>query len=124
MATRDEVYKCTVCGNIVAVVTTGKGILHCCGAPMEQMCENGVDAAQEKHVPVIEKNGDCVTVCVGSLAHPMQDEHFIEWIEILADGVSYRQFLKPGDEPKACFTVTASEFIARAYCNLHGLWKS
>jgi superoxide reductase len=118
-----EIYKCEVCGNIVEMIHTGQGQLVCCGQPMKIFKENTVDAAKEKHVPVKEVVDGGLKVKVGSVAHPMEDKHFIEWIEIVADGKSYRQFLKPGEAPEAFFPVSG-EFTAREYCNLHGLWKS
>ena len=118
------VYKCGVCGNIVEAVHEGAGELVCCGQPMTLLEENVTDAAQEKHVPVIEKTDTGYLVKVGSVAHPMLDEHHIEWIELLADGRAYRQFLKPGDAPEATFCIEATEVTAREYCNLHGLWKA
>lgn len=123
MAERMEVYKCEACGNIVEVLHGGKGELVCCGQPMKLFKENTVDAAKEKHVPVVEKTADGVTVKVGEAAHPMEEKHHIEWIEIIADGSVYRQFLKPGDAPEATFCVTADQVTAREYCTLHGLWK-
>ena len=84
---------------------------------------NTVDAAQEKHVPVVEKTDAGVKVTVGSVAHPMEEKHYIEWIEVIADGKVYREFLKPGDGPEATFEIAAEQLTARAYCNLHGLWK-
>jgi superoxide reductase len=124
MAERIEVYKCEACGNIVEVLHGGDGELVCCGEPMKLMVENKVDAAKEKHVPVIEKISGGVKVKVGSVAHPMEDKHYIEWIEIIADGKAYRQFLKSGEKPEASFQVTADKIQAREYCNLHGLWKN
>jgi superoxide reductase len=118
-----EIYKCEVCGNIVEMIHTGQGQLVCCGQPMKIFKENTVDAAKEKHVPVKEVVDGGLKVKVGSVAHPMEDKHFIEWIEIVADGKSYRHFLKPGEAPEAFFPVSG-EFTAREYCNLHGLWKS
>jgi len=123
MAKRIEIYKCEACGNIVEVLHGGDGELVCCGEPMKLMVENKVDAAKEKHVPVIEKISGGVKVKVGSVAHPMEDKHYIEWIEIIADGKAYRQFLKSGEKPEASFQGTADKIQARAYCNLHGLWK-
>ena len=123
MAERMEIYKCEACGNIVEVLHGGKGDLACCGQPMKLFKENTVDAAKEKHVPVVEKTSDGVTVKVGEVAHPMEEKHHIEWIEIIADGSVYRQFLKPGDAPEATFNVTADQVTAREYCTLHGLWK-
>ena len=118
-----EIYKCEMCGNIVEVLHGGDGELVCCGEPMEHLVENTVDAAKEKHVPVIEKVSDGYKVKVGSVPHPMEEKHFIEWIELIADGKAYRQFLKPGDTPEAEFNVKADSITAREHCNLHGLWK-
>ncbi|MBW2608942.1 MAG: desulfoferrodoxin [Deltaproteobacteria bacterium] len=123
MTERLEIYKCEVCGNIVEVVHAGAGELVCCGQPMKLFKENTVDAAKEKHVPVVEKTADGFKVKVGSVAHPMGDDHLIEWIEIIADGKAYRRFLKPGDAPEATFQIDADQVTAREYCNLHGLWK-
>lgn len=124
MAERYEVYKCDTCGNIVEVLLGGAGELVCCGKPMKRLVENTVDAAKEKHVPVIEKIPGGVKVSVGSVAHPMEEKHHIMWIEIIADGKAYRQFLSPGDAPEAVFNVEANQLTAREYCNLHGLWKA
>ena len=118
-----QVYKCSLCGNIVEVVHGGDGELVCCGEPMKLMKENTVDAAKEKHVPVVEKVAGGYKVKVGSVPHPMEDKHYIEWIELVADGKVYRQFLKPGQAPEAVFTIDAKNVSAREYCNLHGLWK-
>ena len=123
MAERLQIYKCEVCGNIVEVLHEGRGELVCCGKPMKLFVENTVDAAREKHVPVVEKSADTYTVKVGSVAHPMEEEHYIEWIEIIADGKAYRQFLKPGGTPEATFDIKAENITAREYCNIHGLWK-
>ena len=124
MAEKAVIYKCELCGNIVEVLHAGDGELVCCGVPMKAVAENTVDASKEKHVPVIEKTADGYTVSVGSIAHPMEEKHWIEWIELIGDGVSYRKFLKPGDAPTARFQVSAVEVTAREYCNLHGLWKT
>ena len=118
-----QIYKCEICGNIVEMVHEGKGRLVCCGKPMRLMGENTVDAAREKHVPVIEKTDRGFKVHVGSVAHPMEEKHYIEWIQVIADGKAYRQFLKPGDAPEAEFCIDAQKITARAYCNLHGHWK-
>ena len=123
MAKNLEIYKCEACGNIVEVVHGGGGELVCCGEAMQLMVENTVDAVKEKHVPVIEKVEGGVKVKVGDVAHPMEEKHYIEWIEIIADGKAYRQFLKSGEKPEASFQVTADKIQAREYCNLHGLWK-
>ena len=125
MATqRLQIYKCEVCGNIVEVIHSGAGELVCCGEPMKLYEANTVDAATEKHVPVLEAVEGGHKVTVGSVAHPMANDHYIEWIELVADGKAYRQFLEPGDAPEAVFAVEADNVTARAYCNLHGLWKS
>lgn len=124
MAKRLEVYKCKVCGNIVEVMTGGDGALVCCGQDMVLMSENTVDAAQEKHVPVATKVSGGWEVVVGSVPHPMEEKHYIEWIELLADGKAYRQFLEPSAAPEAVFQVEASSVSAREYCNIHGLWKA
>ncbi len=123
MAERLEVYKCDLCGNIAEVLHRGEGALACCGQDMVLQAENTVDAAKEKHVPVVEKVAGGVKVKVGDVAHPMEEKHYIEWIEIIADGKAYRQFLNPGQTPEAMFNVEADQVTARAYCNLHGLWK-
>ena len=125
MATKKlEVYKCDVCGNMVEMIHEGMGELVCCGQPMTRQNENTVDAAKEKHVPVIEKTDSGYTVKVGSAAHPMEEKHHIEWIELVADGVAYRHFLNPGEAPEATFCIEAAQITAREYCNLHGLWKA
>jgi superoxide reductase len=124
MAEKMEIYKCEGCGNIIEVLHGGKGDLACCGQPMKLFKENTVDAAKEKHVPVVEKTADGVTVKVGEVAHPMEEKHYIEWIEIIADGTVYRKFLNAGDVPEATFNVTADQVSAREYCTLHGLWKA
>ncbi|MDP2750060.1 MAG: desulfoferrodoxin [Nanoarchaeota archaeon] len=124
MTNLNEIYKCNVCGNIVEVVHASGGILVCCGQPMQLLQANTVDASKEKHVPVIEKTSFGVLVKIGSIPHPMEEKHYIEWIEVLADGKVYRKFLKPGDKPEAEFCINTSNIIAREYCNLHGLWKA
>lgn len=124
MAERLEVYKCGVCGNIVEVMHAGKGQLVCCNEPMKLFKENTVDAAKEKHVPVVESTADGYLVKVGSVAHPMDENHYIEWIEVIADDKVYRQYLAPGESPGAIFHIKAEKVTAREYCNLHGLWKA
>ncbi len=106
------------------VVHSGGGELVCCDQPMNLFVENTVDAAREKHVPVIEKTAEGFTVKVGDVAHPMEAEHYIEWVEVIVGGKVYRQFLKPGEPPEATFCVDADQVTAREYCNLHGLWKA
>ena len=124
MTKLNQVYKCNVCGNIVEVAHASVGELVCCSQSMQLLEENTENAAQEKHVPVIEKIATGVKVKVGEIPQPMGEDHHIEWIEILADGRSYKKYLNPGDTPEANFEIQAEEIIARAYCNLHGLWKS
>ena len=124
MAERLEVHKCDLCGNIVEVLHGAAGELVCCGQAMTKLTENTTDAATEKHVPVIEKVAGGVKVSVGSVPHPMEEKHYIQWIEIIADGKSYKQFLEPGQAPEATFQVEAASITAREYCNLHGLWKA
>jgi superoxide reductase len=124
MTERLQIYKCEICGNIVEVLHEGVGELVCCGQPMKLLVANTVDAAKEKHVPVMEKTASGVKVKVGSVTHPMEEKHYIEWIEIIADGKAYRQFLKPGDAPEAVFEIKANKIEAREHCNLHGLWKA
>lgn len=124
MPKRLEVYKCQHCGNIIEVMVGGGANIVCCGEEMQLQAENTVDAAKEKHVPVIEKGNGTITVKVGSVAHPMEEKHYIQWIELIADGTVYRQFLQPGQAPEATFCVTAENVTAREYCNLHGHWKA
>ena len=123
MAEKLQIFKCELCGNIVEVLHGGEGELVCCGKSMVAMTENTVDAAKEKHVPVIEKVDGRVKVKVGEVSHPMEEKHYIQWIEIIADGKVYRQFLNPGQTPEATFKVEASQISAREYYNLHGLWR-
>ncbi len=124
MAKQKEIYKCEVCGNIVEVHHGGEGELVCCGEPMKKMEPQTADFKNEKHVPMIEKTADGYKVTVGSTLHPMKEEHYIEWIELIVDGKSYRQYLKPGDDPIAEFCVKQGGNVwAREYCNVHLLWK-
>ncbi|MCG8471412.1 MAG: desulfoferrodoxin [Desulfobacterales bacterium] len=123
MIQRNQMYKCELCGNIVEVLEGGGPVLSCCGQEMDYLTENTVDAAVEKHVPVIEKIDGGFRVTVGEVAHPMLDAHWIQWIELLAGDKVYRQYLNPGDEPVAEFYIDADAVTAREYCNLHGLWK-
>ena len=124
MTAKLEIYKCEVCGNIVEMLHAGAGELVCCGQPMKRFVENTVDAATEKHVPVIEKTADGIKVGIGSVPHPMEESHYIEWIELVVDGKAYRQFLNPGDAPEATFQIDGGAISAREYCNLHGLWSA
>lgn len=124
MAAQLDIFKCDKCGNVVELLHSGGGALFCCNAPMVYLAENTVDAAQEKHVPVIEKTESGYLVKVGSVAHPMTDEHLIMWIELVADDVVHRKFLAPGDAPQATFDVKADKVTAREHCNLHGVWRA
>lgn len=124
MTQREEIYKCLICGNIIEVIHSGASALVCCGEAMKLLTENSADAAKEKHVPVIEVGDSSVTVKIGSIPHPMEEKHYIEWIELIADEKCYRHFLKPGDPPEATFPLRAKKITAREYCNLHGQWKS
>jgi len=124
MAKVKEVYKCEICGNIVEVLHAGAGQLVCCGKPMKLLIENTVEASTEKHIPVIEKVEGGVLVKVGSIEHPMEEKHYIEWIELHVDDKVFRRYLKPGDKPEAFFPIEGENMFAREYCNLHGLWKS
>jgi superoxide reductase len=123
MTERLQVYKCEACGNIVEVLHPGAGGLVCCGQEMKLLAENTVDASKEKHVPVVEKTATGYRVKVGAVAHPMEAKHYIEWIELLADGAVLRRFLNPGEPPEATFEVKAAKVAAREFCNMHGLWK-
>ena len=124
MTELNQVYKCNICGNIVEVLHTGVGKLVCCGQPMELLKEKTKDTGLEKHVPVVEKTDTGIKVKVGEIPHPMEDAHYIEWIEVIADDKVHRKFLEPGDKPEAKFGIKSEKISAREYCNIHGLWKS
>ena len=119
-----QVYKCAKCGNIVEVLHAGGGTLSCCDAPMEFLTENTTDAAKEKHVPVIEKIEGGYRVSVGSIEHPMLEDHFIQWIELITETEVLRKHLSPGEKPVAEFKTNSKAIKAREYCNLHGLWAA
>ena len=120
-----QIYKCETCGNIVEILHEGEGELVCCNKPMILMEEQIKDAAIEKHVPYIQNTTDGILVKIGqNQDHPMEEKHYIEWIELIADGESYRKQLHPGDKPQAVFCITADSIQAREYCNIHGLWRS
>ena len=123
MTEKLQIYKCEICGNIVEVLHTGGGELVCCEQPMNLLSENTTDAAKEKHVPVIEKTANGYLVKVGEVNHPMEEKHYIEWIQLIAGEQAFRKFLNPGDAPQAEFEIKASNVAAREFCNLHGLWK-
>lgn len=124
MAVEKAFYKCAHCGNIVEVLFNGGPDVVCCGEKMTLITENTVDASKEKHVPVIEKTANGYRVKVGSVEHPMEDKHYIQWIQLVADGTEHFQYLKPGMKPVAEFCLEAKQVTAREYCNLHGLWKA
>jgi len=124
MTEKEQIYKCNVCGNIIEVLHTGVGELVCCGQPMELLKEKSGEEGKEKHIPVIEKTEHGIKVKVGSVPHPMEDNHYIEWIEVFSEGKTYRKFLTPGDAPEANFELTSTEVKARAYCNVHKLWSN
>ena len=119
-----QVYKCNICGNMVEVIHVGGGELVCCGKPMEFLSEKTEDVGKEKHVPVVEKTPVGIRVKVGSIPHPMEEKHYIEWVEVIAGGMISRRFLNPGQTPEAEFELKTDKVQVRSYCNLHGLWKS
>jgi superoxide reductase len=120
----NQIYKCSVCGNIVEILHSGAGELVCCGQSMKMMNEKTKDEGAEKHVPVIENNNGLIRIKLGEIPHPMEVGHYIEWIEIIANGKTYKKYLTEGDDPEFTFVIDAENVIARAYCNVHGLWKS
>jgi len=124
MATKQNVFVCELCGNVVEVLRTGAGVLNCCGQPMTRQTENTTDAATEKHVPVVEKVDGKLLVKVGSVPHPMDEAHLIEWVEVVFGNVVARKELKPGDAPELTFCLPDGPAVVRAYCNLHGLWQT
>ena len=121
---KNNVYKCNVCGNIVELIHVGGGTLVCCGQPMEMLAEKTADQGMEKHVPAVEKIDGGYKVKVRSVPHPMEENHYIEWIELIVGEKVYREYLKPGQAPEVVFMVEAEKVGAREYCNVHGLWKS
>lgn len=126
MAKQNKIYRCEICGNIVQVVHSGGGTLVCCGKDMVELEEKNADEGLEKHVPVVSIEGNIATVKVGSVPHPMEDTHYIEFVQLIIDGNIYTKFLKAGDLPQAEFNlpVQFSEIYAVEYCNIHGLWSS
>ncbi len=116
-----KIFKCDICGSVVEMIHDGQQPF-CCGQPMRELEEKFVEG--DKHVPVIERTDDGYLVRVGSVPHPMEEDHYIEWIELIVDGVMHRKFLKPGDKPEAMFKVTEGEDVkAREFCMKHELWK-
>ena len=124
MSTQLGIYRCATCGNVVEVLFAGGGTLVCCGNPMIEEKENTVDASKEKHVPIVEKVLNGYKVKVGAVEHPMEEKHFIQFIQLIADGKVHTKILKPGDKPEAFFCVEADSVVAREHCNIHGLWKN
>ncbi len=120
----NEIYKCNLCGNVVEIAGVGGGQLVCCGQPMTLQNENTVEASKEKHIPIFEKANGKIQIKVGSVAHPMEEKHYIEWIEIITEKCIIRRYLKHGDKPEAELPTCCNNFSVRAFCNLHGLWKS
>ncbi len=120
---RNQIYKCGICGNIVEVLFVGGGTLVCCGQPMELQAEKINDTGAEKHVPIIEKTDKGILVKIGSVPHPMEESHYIQWVELIIDEKRYKEFLKPNNQPKTLFCVAGEKIQARIYCNIHGLWK-
>ena len=119
-----QIYKCNICGNITEVLNVGFGQLVCCGEPMELMQEKTEDIGQEKHLPVIKKTENGIKVEVGSVLHPTEKEHYIQWIEVIDGELSCKKFLNPGDEPIAEFEIKAEKIEVREFCNIHGLWRT
>ncbi len=124
MTKRSELYKCEICGNIVEIMHEGMPALVCCNQKMKLLVENTTDAATEKHVPVIEKIEGGYKITIGEVEHPMTEDHYIEWIQLLTENEVYVKFLKPGEKPEAVFMTNAAKVTAREYCNLHGNWKN
>ncbi len=122
MTEKFQIYKCEVCGNIVEVLHESSGKLACCGQPMKLQKENSKGKYAKKHAPVIERNKEGVSIKIGAVEHPMEKDHYIEWIEIFTNKGRSKKFLKPGDKPELMFPVKAKKIKARMYCNVHGLW--
>jgi len=124
MTDKLSVYKCEVCGIVVEALDGGAGEPVCCGQPMTLLTAKTADTGKEKHLPVVQRVADGIKVTVGEVPHPMEDKHYIQWIEVLSDGKAYRQFLQPGDAPEATFPVTDTNVTVREMCNLHGVWAT
>jgi superoxide reductase len=123
MSEKLGLYKCSLCGNIVEAMHAGDGQMICCGKPMDKLAAKTADVGKEKHVPVTEKLNGLIKVRVGSIPHPMEEKHYIEWVQIMQGDKVYEQFLKPGQVPEAVFELRGDGVVAMAYCNIHGLWK-
>ncbi len=119
-----QFYICSVCGNMVGLIEDRGGTLVCCGQEMDRLVSGSVDAAQEKHVPFLNRQGGMLTVNVGSVPHPMTEEHHITWIAVAQGGATHRVTLKKAGQPIAQFCVDDGPMTVYAYCNLHGLWKA
>ncbi|MFA5878725.1 MAG: desulfoferrodoxin [Candidatus Margulisiibacteriota bacterium] len=125
MTQKLEIYKCSICGNIIEVTHASVGELVCCGQPMQLMQENTVDASTEKHIPVIEDALNGMMVKIGAVPHPMEASHYIEWVEVITDKKVYCEYLELNGSPFCFFPINKSEVVSvRAYCNLHGLWQN
>lgn len=124
MTKPNQIYLCEQCGNMVEVIEAGQGQLVCCEVPMKRMSENSGDAAQEKHIPLVTREGKSLHVKVGSVIHPMTPEHLIEWVEMFQEDRCIRVFLKPGLTPELRIPAAEAPATVRAFCNLHGLWKT
>lgn len=124
MTEKLEIYECEICGNIVEVLHEGKGQLVCCGQPMKLLEGKTEEQGKEKHLPVVEKTGKGVKVRVGSVPHPMEEKHYIEWIEVVTSNVALHKFLKPGDKPETEFETKEEIVQVREYCIIHGLWTA
>lgn len=119
----NKIYKCKKCGNVVEVLHAGGGTLACCGESMQELTENTVEASKEKHIPVLTSISGGFKVSVGSIEHPMEEKHYIEWIELVTPTGVLRKHLKPGEKPEAIFLTEEKDVYAREFCNLHGVWK-
>jgi len=126
MAQKLEIYKCEICGNIVEVLHGGKGQLVCCGEPMELLKAKETEEGTEKHLPVVESRNSGIIIKVGSIPHPMEEKHHIEWIEVITkDDRAYKKFLKAEDAPEVIFEITFEDVNSvREHCNIHGLWAT
>lgn len=124
MTEKNQIYKCEICGNMVEILHTGSGTLVCCGQNMILLEGKTQDEGLEKHVPVVEKTKTGFLVRVGEIPHPMDNDHYIEWIELETEAMTYRRELRPGDKPEAVFCTSAEKVTAREHCNIHSLWKS
>lgn len=124
MTQLNQVYRCNICGNIVEAVHGGVGQLVCCGQATELLEEKIADIGQEKHLPVVEKNSGGIKIKIGSLPHPMEEKHYIEWAEVIIDNNLSRKLLKPGNKPEVEFLGITGQIKVKIYCNIHGLWKT